>query len=584
MRFTKITAIVLALVSIFSMLAACGNTAAYDGEKEEVTKPAAETAPAKPKPKPREQTISPVSDEAGKPFLKEGEVKKSKSDNLISRFMFTTALNPELPFNVACHITDNKITALLPAGIDVTSLVPTFTDSSNGVFIGDKKLESGKTEIDFSQPVTLTAVYAGEVKTTVTVDIQTMNTGLPSLALTVENFKSINDKETIHNCTLYVGGGDSDVCSYAMNGSLTVAGTTHGRGNTSFGFPKKGFSVKLEKRTALLGLDELKDWALVSNYQDKTLMRNEIGARLAEVLEMEATVSTRSVDMWLNGEYNGTYMLIEKIEVQAIGVPEYIPGTPPEKTGYILEFDGHCSEVPEAQKKRWRQIGNGECWYDPIADETIIHTSGWIVIEDPSTKKITDEAVIHIYNYLLEFEEAVDNLDYKKVSSMADLESFAKWYLVEDITKSMDACFWCSCFMYVAGDGIIHMGPVWDFDLAIGNCNYGGCDSPDGDYISTTFYYRHLLRMPDYRALMKATWEKYKSAILGMPGYADAYAEMIEKSAVYNFEKWRILGKAVGANPNKIAKEATFEGQLEIMKDFLRTRTKFVQNYIESLD
>lgn len=583
MHFYRITALILAFVSVFSLLSACKDSASSDGGTE-TDKPVAETTPGKPKPKPREQTISPVSDEAGNAFLNINEVKKTSSDNLITRFMFTTERNPELPFSVACHITDDRITALLPAGIDVTNLIPTFTDNSNGVYIGDTKLVSGETAIDFSQPVTLSAVYAGEVKKTVTVDIQTMDTGLPSLALTVEDFDNINDKETIYNCTLYVGGGDPDVCHYAMDGSLIVAGTTHGRGNTSFGFPKKGYSVKLEKRTALLGLDKLKDWTLVSNYQDKTLMRNEIGARLAEVLEMEATVSTRSVDMWLNGEYNGTYMLIEKIEVQAIGVPEYVPGTPPEKTGYILEFDGHSSEVPESQKKRWRRIGKGESWYDPIADETIIHTSGWIVIEDPSTKKITDEAVIYIYNYLLEFDEAVDSLDYKKVSSMADLESFAKWYLVEDITKSMDAGFWCSCFMYVAGDGIIHMGPVWDFDLAIGNCNYGGCDSPDGDYMSTTFYYRQLLRMPEFRELLKATWNKYKSAILGMPGYADAYAEMIEKSAAYNFGKWRILGKPVGANPQNIAKEDTFEGQLEIMKDFLRARTKFVQNFIETLE
>jgi|GEM_PF-6340830 CotH protein. len=532
----------------------------------------------------REQTISPTSKEAGSPFTNWQEVKKASSENIISLFLLTTEKNPQLPFNIACYIDDNKITALLPAGIDVTSLIPSFTDDSTGIYLGDKQIISGETAIDFSKPVEFTTVYGGTIKLKISVDIQTMNTGLPSLALTVADFDTINDKETLFDCTVYVGGGDPDICSYSMAGNITVSGTAHGRGNTSFGFPKKGYAIKLDNKTALLGLDNLKDWTLVSNYQDKTLMRNEVAAHLAEELDMKATVSTRSVDLWLNGKYNGTYMLIEKIEVQAIGVPEYEEGTTPEKTGYILEFDGHCSEIPDSQKKQWRQIGDGECWYDPIDNETIIHTSGWIVIEAPSAKKISDKAVIYIYNFILDFEQALNDLDYKKISSMTDLDSFAQWYIVEDVTKSMDSCFWCSCYMYVSGDGILRLGPVWDFDLALGNCNYGGCDNPSGEYLSTTFYYGRLLRIKEFRDILKKTWNNYENVILGLPDYADSLAQMLQKSQIYNFEKWDILGRGVGANPDDIAREATYSGQVELMKSFLRARTNYVENFIKSLN
>jgi hypothetical protein len=69
-----------------------------------------------------------------------------------------------------------------------------------------------------------------------------------------------------------------------------------------------------------------------------------------------------------------------------------------------------------------------------------------------------------------------------------------------------------------------------------------------------------------------------------LPGYADAMAEMLSKSQEYNFVKWKILGESVGANPDDIAAEDTYSGQVELMKAFLRTRTSYVQNFIEALE
>jgi hypothetical protein len=127
------------------------------------------------------------------------------------------------------------------------------------------------------------------------------------------------------------------------------------------------------------------------------------------------------------------------------------------------------------------------------------------------------------------------------------------------------------------------MGPVWDFDMSLGNCNYGGCDTPDGDYVSQTWYYSHLFGMPEFRALAKKIWSEKYEAILGMKDYTVKTAQMLEKSLTLNFRVWNILGHGVGSNPKNIAEAETYSEQIDIMLDFFDRRINFVGSYIDSL-
>ena len=532
-------------------------------------------------------TFSPVIAQAGTSYRGNQTPEDVSSASGISFFALTSRRNEGLPFSIACYISDEKITAMLPSGIDRSSLCFDFTFNGEKLMAGDQEMLSGTTILDLSTPKTLTAVQKDGSEVSVELVVETLNTGLPSIVVNTHNWESITSKTDYLTCNFYCGGGNSSICSYATPELYSASGQIRGRGNSTwYNFPKKSYTVKLDTPASLLGLPASDEWVLCSNYQEKTLMRNTIASRLSEIMGLEYTMKTRSVDLWLNGKYWGNYMLIEKITIEKdrVDIPKFNPDLPVDKVGYLLEFDGHVSEIGQEQRNNWQDI-NG-CTYDPIRDIYFVLTEragGWLTIQKPSSRNMTPEHCQYIAEYINTIERYLDELDYDALKDCMDLESFARWYFVEDITKNIDSRFWSSCYMYISGDGVLHMGPVWDFDLSLGNANYAGGDTPDGEYMSTTFYFRHLLRIPEFREIMCRVWEETYDEILTLVDTMDELAEMLRYSQRYNFEKWNILWTAVGSNPDYVANAHTYQEQVQIMKDFFLARVAYEDAFVKSL-
>lgn len=532
----------------------------------------------------RENTLLAGTESAGTSFKSESDVSDYNAIHGLKQFLLTTEFNPNLPFNISCYISNNTVSALIPAGVDLSSVIIQFKQNGKYIKANDKILISGQSVLDLSEPVTIIVASKSGTEFSVTVNIETLNTGIPSIALTTDEYQTINSKTDYILCTLFIGGGDNNVCPYAVNENKFTNGNVKGRGNTSWGFPKKSYTVKLDNKESLLDLPASKNWTLISNYQDKTLLRNDFASKLSDVVGLNANMQTRSVDFWLNGKYWGTYLLTEKIEIEEnrIDITEFDDTLSPEKVGYLFEWDGHVQEIPEEQRNKWQTIEN--VLYDPAQDVYFINTTGWLVIHKPSPADITPEHLKYLYEYFTVLELAIENEDYKTVNKYIDLESFVQWYLVEDIMKNMDAGFWSSCYMYLDSSGILHMGPVWDFDMSLGNCNYGNCDTPDDDYISGTWYYSHLFRMPEFNNLAKKILNEKYNDILSMKEYAADTAKMLEKSLKHNFAVWDILGHSVGANPIDVIKAKTYNAQIDVLLVFFDRRLDFVSHYINSLD
>lgn len=524
-------------------------------------------------------TFSPVDAEAGKAFLNESDVSSVHSDHGVSQFLILTENNPTLPFSVACHITNERISAMLPDGIDLCKLTVNFKTKSF-VFLDGKEIKSGDT-IDASEARKLTVQTENGNEYTVALDIQTLRTGLPSVALTVEDFSEINSKNYYFTSTFYVGGGDPVICDYATETTTLVEAEAKGRGNTSWGFPKKGFTIKLTDKKNLLGLGKSRNWTLISSYQDKSLMRNEIAAYLSELLGLP-TMSTRSVDLWLNGSYWGTYLLIEKIEFEneRLDYPDHDEVEDPTDAGLLLEWDGHVGEVSSEQKATWVQVSD-YTYYDPIANTNFIRLdSSYIVIHKPNPDNIVFEQIERAEEIVMQVHAALKAHDYSKLEQYLDLESFAAWYLVEDIMKNMDAQLHSSCYMHVGGDGILHMGPVWDFDMSLGNANYGGINDPSGSYISNKRWFKYLFETEEFCQLVNDMLVAHQEELDAVTDYIDSYAAMLERSQTFNFERWDILDIQVGFNPTNVVEANTYEAQIELMKGFYTERLAVVREMI----
>lgn len=567
-------------------------------EPDPEPKPDPEPDP-KPDPDPTGHTILPSAKEAGSPFSDLSKVENVGTSVLpdtkqIGYFVFTTADNAGLPFNIACHIDreKNRITALLPAGLDLSALVPTVSYYGDKLLAGEAEVASGQSVLDLRQDMELTMLAKDGSTQAVTVHLETLDTGLPSFAMTTADYQEIKSKEEYMAASFYVGGGDADVCYYAAESAQLVPGQAKGRGNTSWGAEKKGYTVKLEKKAAFLDMPKSKNWSLIANYEDKTLLRNYLAEYIGEQIGMEFVMQVRPVDLWYNGEYWGTYNLTEKVEIEKerVNITDYDSELPadqqgPSQVGYLLEFDSHVNEVSEERRAQWQSFG--PAFYDAVSGELFfqIDIGGkWITIKKPSYKYLTEAHVQYIYDKVFEATAALHKRDYAAVSRVLDVQSFVQWYLVEEFMNNTDSSMHSSVYMTLDVGGKFKLGPVWDFDRSSGNCDYWNPENaPDSLYHSGAGWFRYLFEMEEGRDILRSEWARFKKQVADLDTQIEGWADMIYRSQQLNFQRWDILGRKVGANPDSVVNARTFEAQVKLLKDFLNVRLLRMDSFYRTI-
>ena len=140
---------------------------------------------------------------------------------------------------------------------------------------------------------------------------------LPRLVIETEDFAQIRDRETKIPSKLQIYGEDGP-----ESGVLDL--TVKGRGHSSFTMAKYSIKLKFEQKQSLFGMPEDKEWDLVSNQRDKSLLRNYITYQLAKILKDDYAPRSQFVEVFLNREYIGVYQLVEhqKVSEDRINIPK----------------------------------------------------------------------------------------------------------------------------------------------------------------------------------------------------------------------------------------------------------------------
>mgnify|MGYP002738097488 CR=1 FL=1 len=120
---------------------------------------------------------------------------------------------------------------------------------------------------------------------------------------------------------------------------MSMTGVISGRGNSTRDYmPKKPYKFKLNEKTSLLGLESKKDWILLANFADKTLIRNYLVNRLAQEVESPFAPSSRFVEVYLNSVHQGDYMLTDReVSISTLSDGDEHPQAI--TSGYVLEID-----------------------------------------------------------------------------------------------------------------------------------------------------------------------------------------------------------------------------------------------------
>ena len=388
-------------------------------------------------------------------------------------------------------------------------------------------------------------------------------TNLPCVVIHTKNNQEPYDKVNyIESVVTIVDSRKSKVVLVRDSAGLRL------RGNASMGFPKKPYRIKFANKHSVLGSPaKAKNWVLVNNYGDKTLLRNIVAFHVSEVLEMPYTPFCRPVDVILNGEYKGCYQLCDKIEVKKGRVEiDEMTATDVSGTalsgGYMWEIDGYADQEPSP-------------YYSPHGVPVTLHS--------PKDDEIVPTQRTYFENYYQTMENAV----YKSSANdttwreYIDYKTFARYFLANEVCGNPDMLW--SCFMYKKrGDMKTYTGPVWDFDIAFDN-DYR--IYPIANHTQFIFagasnaesFTRHIV-FADQRARdeMKEYWHRGRNRGISneeMIAFIDSVATELDESQRLNFLRWPILNQYVHMNPVALG---SYNGELQRLKGFVTMRISWM--------
>lgn len=355
-----------------------------------------------------------------------------------------------------------------------------------------------------------------------------------------------------------------------------VSGTIRGRGNSTWKWDKKPYKIKLDKKESLLGLDDNRDWILLANYADKSLIRNTLAYEMGRVLDhLVWSPHSYPVDLFVNGEYQGVYALGEHMEV-ANGRVDIEEGSLEVDTDYLLEIGGMA---PTGDV-------NGVHYF---------HTDGRLVrfatFKSPNFEEITDEQKKFLTDYFQKAENAIQKGE--GYEAFIDVDSFVDWIILHELAYNLDSCFRRSCFMVKEKGGKIRMGPIWDFDLAFGNFsrdnknydNWITIGSNEEDAYVQYNWCTYLMRDEEFCDRLAKRWEEVRDRLLEVANDTiDTYGALLDGgSQQENYEVWKVWDVRTGYQSRWCMAANTYEKQLQYLRDFLENRAAWMDKAIPKL-
>ena len=362
-----------------------------------------------------------------------------------------------------------------------------------------------------------------------------------------------------------------------------------GRGNTSWSQPKKGYNIKFDKKQTLFGLPKAKKWCIIANYSDKTLLRNKFASVLGtEIVNTVWNPSFISVDVVVNGEYQGNYIFCEKItltdgriEAQDItDVEDYLAS-------------GKENKVSDANGDGVKDLYDGGFILEVDARKDADFYFSTTYGGQPFTLKDPDEVSAEIHSHVQTLVQHAEDVLYGENFTDSesgwrkyiDEDAAIDWFIANEFAKNNDAQFFTSVYIYYdPSDGKLHLGPNWDFDIGFGNVNYNNCDNPTGWWIKSAKWIARLVNDPEFVAKLKSRGNEKKSDIyVAVNSQLPALADTISISAEYNFIKWNILGAYVWPNPAGYAERTTYQSEVDYMLDWCNKRYDWLDTAIKGL-
>lgn len=378
--------------------------------------------------------------------------------------------------------------------------------------------------------------------------------GIPRIVIETENHQKIKDRETEIPAKLQIWGENAPE-------SEVMELTIRGRGNSTWLYmPQKSYKIEFVNKHEILGMPKDRDWALIANYADKTLMKNYLMYHLSTKLDAYYAPRCEFAELYLNKEYLGVYLLSETIKIgkDRINIPK-------DSNSYIVE-------IKENHRQGQQIVYSHILKKDSIGKPFRIH----------APKNASSEVQSTLQKHLENFETFLKSIDFQKdnlIANWLDINEYLKYYWIQEFSMNPDAGGYSSIFFSWTKGNTIKMGPVWDFDIAFGNHDSETFATPKGWYIKINYWHSYLLKDPFLEKKRTTFWNEYSDIFMSTLSTIDSIQILLQNAEKNHFKKYKILNRTDFRYHRK--KFANYGEAVDDLKKWIIERISWINSQIQ---
>lgn len=415
------------------------------------------------------------------------------------------------------------------------------------------------------------------------------SSNLPLVFINTPNGQALDGNPMLVDFGIVDNGSNRNYVTDAKNGYNGKA-KCHIRGSSSKMFEKNNLKVELTDQAGttqinapLLGMPSESDWVLTAGYSDKSLMRNALTHYLFQQMG-HYSPRFKFVEVVLNGEYYGVYMLMEnvkrgssRVDIDKLAATDnnwpYISG------GYIIQIN------------RTGDPG----WYSMYPGISGLNNKFYYKYEYPQAGVITSQQMNYIKSYLDSFENVMNSSNYSNPSTgyrkYIDDDDFIDFFILNEFSKNVDG-YRLSTFLYkdhLFDGGKLHAGPMWDYDLAWHNCKFGNTFDPQywqyqqpNDENPIPTWWGKLVQDQLFKDKLYCRWHTLRQHLLSentIYSYLDGLAWLLDEAQKRNFKQFPILGAYIYPNPQN-QWGASYGSEVADLKQWIDDRGDWLDNNI----
>ena len=370
----------------------------------------------------------------------------------------------------------------------------------------------------------------------------------------IEGGQMVTSKEYYLNAEFRITG-------YGMYEDFVDSVQIKGRGNTSWSgdaYSKNPYRLKFDEKVKPFGLTKGKSWVLLANKQSGSMMANAVAMKVGQLAGAEYTNHIIPVELYINGEYRGSYMFTEKVGLanNSVDVDEEI--------GYMLELDTYYDETYKFRSSKYNLPVN---------------------IKEPDLSEFDNSFAQSRKSEIQADFNRAENAVYTgtDIGRYIDLDAAARFLLANELVMNMEIGHPKSTFLFKedlsSSESKIKFGPLWDFDWAFGyenTYNYFTVPVTTGLFSKISGYgagfFSALMNNREFKRHYYKVWKEFleNNRIEEIKDYISEYYEFVDESFQHNATKW---GDGNG-----------YGNKLSTMQQWMENRQNFIAKNLTKYD